>query len=48
MTDTYLLIVVVAVDRSNKKVISQNCTPFLDSISEIDNTQVNNAKILML
>ena len=46
MADTYLLIVVVAADRSNKKVISQNCAPFPDSISEIDNTQVNNAKNL--
>ena len=27
-----------------KKVISNNCTPFTNSISEINNTQVDNAK----
>ena len=27
-----------------KKVIFKNCTPFINCISEIDNTQVDNAK----
>ena len=29
---------------SNKKVIFKNCAPFINCISEINNTQINNAK----
>ena len=29
---------------TNKKVIFKNCTPFTNSISEVNNTQVDNAK----
>ena len=29
---------------TNKKVIFKNCAPFTNCISEINNTQVNNAK----
>ena len=29
---------------TNKKVIMKNCPPFTDCISEINNTQVGNAK----
>ena len=31
-------------DDKNKGVIFENCTPFINCISEIDNTQVHNAK----
>ena len=33
-----------AANDTNKKVILQNCDPFTNYISEIDNTKVNNAK----
>ena len=33
-----------AVNNANKKVISKNCAPFTNCISEINNTQVGNAK----
>ena len=33
-------------DESNKGVIFKNCAPFIDCISEIDNSQVDNAKDL--
>ena len=33
-----------APNKRNKKVIFKNCAPFTDCISEIKNTQVNNAK----
>ena len=34
------------VDEINKEVISKNCAPFADCMSEINNTQVDNAKDL--
>ena len=33
-------------DKINKEVISKNCAPFTDCISEINNTQIDNAKDL--
>ena len=33
-----------AVNNTNKKVILKNCAPFTNGISEINNTQVDNAK----
>ena len=33
-------------DERNKHVILKNCAPFTDCISEIDNTQADNAKDL--
>ena len=33
-----------AANNTNKKVILKNCAPFTNCISEIDNTQVDNAK----
>ena len=33
-----------AANNTNKKVIFENCTPFTNCISEINNTQVDNAK----
>ena len=33
-----------AANNTNKKIIFNNCSPFLDCISEIKNTQVDNAK----
>ena len=33
-------------DKRDKEVILKNCVPFTDCISEINNTQVNNAKDL--
>ena len=33
-------------DRNNKQGIFKNCAPFSDCITEINNTQVNNAKDL--
>ena len=35
-------------NNTNKKVIFKNCSPFTNCISEINNTQVDNAKVLML
>ena len=37
---------VVDADERNKGVIFKNCAPFTDCISEIINTQVDNAKDL--
>ena len=34
----------VAANNTNKKVIFKNCTPFTNCISEINNTQIDNAK----
>ena len=34
----------VAVNNTNKKVIFKNCAPFTNCISEINNTQIDNAK----
>ena len=34
----------VAANNTNKKVISKNCAPFTNCISEINNTQIDNAK----
>ena len=34
----------VAVNNTNKKVIFKNCAPFTNFISEINNTQIDNAK----
>ena len=34
----------VAVNNTNKKLIFKNCAPFTNCISEIDNTQIDNAK----
>ena len=31
-------------NNTNKKVVFKNCAPFTDCISEINNTQVDNAK----
>ena len=31
-------------DERNKEVIFKNCAPFTDCMSEINNTEVNNAK----
>ena len=33
-----------AANNSNKRVVSKNCAPFTDCISEINNTEVDNAK----
>ena len=33
-------------DRRNKWVIFKNCAPFTDCISEINNTQIDNAKYI--
>ena len=33
-----------AANNTNKKVIFKNCAPFTNCISEIDNTQIDNAK----
>ena len=33
-------------NNTNKKVIFKNCGPFSDCISEINNTQVDNAKYI--
>ena len=33
-----------AADNTNKKVIFKNCAPFTNCISEINNTQIDNAK----
>ena len=34
------------VNNTNKKVIFKNCAPFTNCISEINNTQVDNAKVI--
>ena len=31
-------------NNANKKVVFKNCAPFTDCISEINNTQIDNAK----
>ena len=36
-----------ATNNTNKKVTSKNCAPFTNCVSEINNTQVDNAKILV-
>ena len=36
---------VSAANNGDKKVIFKNCAPFTDCISEINNTQVDNAKV---
>ena len=33
-----------AADNNDKKVVFKNCAPFTDCISEINNTQIDNAK----
>ena len=33
-----------AANNANKKLIFKNCAPFTDCISEINNTQIDNAK----
>ena len=33
-------------DERNKRVIFKNCTPFTDCITEINNTQIDNAKYI--
>ena len=35
-----------ATNRNNKQAIFKNCTPFVDCIIEINNTQVDNTKDL--
>ena len=35
-----------AVNNANKKVIFKNCAPFTNFISEINNTQIDNAKYI--
>ena len=35
----------VAADINNIKLVSKNCAPYTDCISEINNTEVDNAKI---
>ena len=37
-----------AANNSNKKVVFKNCAPFTDSISEINNTKVDNAKYTVI
>ena len=37
-----------AANNTNKKVIFKNCAPFTNCINEINNTQVDNAKELIL
>ena len=34
----------LAANNTNKKVIFKNCAPFTNCISEINNTQIDNAK----
>ena len=34
----------IAADRNNKQATFQNCAPFINCITEINNTQVDNAK----
>ena len=34
----------VAANDNAKEVVIKNCVPFTDCISEINNTQINNAK----
>ena len=34
-------------DKRNKGVIFKNCAPFTDCISEINNTQIDNAKYML-
>ena len=36
----------IAADRNNKKVVFKNCAPFTDCNSEMNNTQIDNAKDL--
>ena len=36
------------VNNTNKKVIFENCSPFTNCISEINNTQVDNAKDIVM
>ena len=43
-SDTFILS--KAVPKNNKQVIFKKCTPFPDCISEVNNTQVCNAKCL--
>ena len=33
-----------AVNNTNEKVIFENCAPFTDCITEINNTQIDNAQ----
>ena len=43
--DAYILVKeTIDVNTANKKVIFKNCAPFTNCISEINNTQVDNAK----
>ena len=35
-------------DERNKGVIFKNCAPFTDCISEINNTQIDNAKYIVV
>ena len=35
-------------DERNKGVIFKNCAPFTDSISKINNTQIDNAKYVVM
>ena len=37
-----------AANNTNKKVIFKNCAPFTNCISEINNTQIDNAKDIVL
>ena len=51
-SDAYILVkgtiavnnIAAAVNNANKKVIFKNCAPFTNCISEINNTQIDNAK----
>ena len=36
----------ITADRNEKEVIFKNCAPFIDCISEINKTQIDNAKHL--
>ena len=38
----------IAADRNNKQAIFKSCAPFIDCITEINNTQVENTKDLDL
>ena len=39
-----MVAVAAAANNANKKMIFKNCAPFTDCISEISNTQADNAK----
>ena len=38
----------VAANNTNKKIIFKNCAPFTNCISKINNTQIDNAEIIVI